>query len=94
MIREYWNSFVNFMPYPSRELRRFGALIMGSGMSLCMTELGIGLGSLAVIIGIAAGLIGIVMVSLAYPVYHRILKKEREKIADEILHLTDELMCL
>ena len=44
------------------------------------------------IIGICVGIIGIVLVSLAYPVYNRTLKKEREKIAPEILRLTDELM--
>ena len=31
-------------------------------------------------------------VSLAYPLYNRVLKQEREKIAPEILRLTDELL--
>ena len=73
----------------------FSAVIMGSGRSLVMTELGkaLGLGGgAAMIVGIAAGLAGIVLVSLAYPVYCRILKKEREKLAPEIIRLTDELM--
>ena len=70
-----------------------GALIMGIGMSLVMTEIGAALGTmLSMIIGICVGIIGIVLVSLAYPVYNRTLKKEREKIAPEILRLTDELM--
>jgi uncharacterized membrane protein YccF (DUF307 family) len=69
-----------------------GALILGTGMSLCMTELGAALGNLAMVIGIAVGLVGMVPVALAYPIYNRILKKEREKIAPEILRLTDELM--
>ena len=71
------------------------AVIMGSGRSLVMTELGkaLGLGGgAAMIVGIAAGLAGIVLVSLAYPVYCRILKKKREKLAPEIIRLTDELM--
>ena len=42
--------------------------------------------------GIAVGIIGIVLVCLAYPIYNRIVKKEREKIAPEIIRLTDELM--
>lgn len=73
-----------------------GALILGFGMSLIMTvELGAFLGmteSVAVTVGIIVGIVGIVLVSLAYPLYNSILKKEREKIAPEILRLTDELM--
>ena len=70
-----------------------GALIMGIGMSLVMTDIGAVLGTvLAMIIGISIGVIGIVLVCLAYPIYNRTLKKEREKIAPEILRLTDELM--
>ena len=34
----------------------------------------------------------IILVVLAYPVYSKVLKNEREKIAPEILKLTDELM--
>lgn len=70
-----------------------GALIMGIGMSLVMTDIGAVLGTvLAMIIGIIIGVVGIFLVCLAYPIYNRTLKKEREKIAPEILRLTDELM--
>ena len=69
-----------------------GALIMGTGMSLAMTEIGVALGSLAMIIGIVVGVVGMVLVALAYPLYNRVLKKQREKIAPEILRLTDELL--
>lgn len=69
-----------------------GALILGTGMSLCMTDIGSLLGSLAMVIGIIIGLAGIVLVSLAYPVYNRVLKRERERIAPEVLRLTDELL--
>ena len=69
-----------------------GALILGTGMSLCMTELGTALGRLAIIIGVAVGLVGIVLVSVAYPLYNRVLKTQREKIAFEILRLSDELL--
>lgn len=63
-----------------------GALILGTGMSMCMvwTEL--------FVLGIIAGVIGIVVVSAAYPLYSYVTKKEREKIAPEIIRLTDELM--
>ena len=72
-----------------------GALIMGTGMSLVMTNLGEILGSLANLampIGITLGVVGMVLVALAYPLYNRITQKERERIAPEILRLTDELM--
>ena len=72
-----------------------GALILGMGMSLAMTDIGkiIGLfGGMAMLIGILIGIIGIVLVSVAYPIYNFIIKKEREKIAPEIIRLTDELM--
>ena len=62
------------------------AIIMGCGMSLVMTDIG------AVIGKVPAMVIGIVLVCLLYPIYNRTLKKEREKIASEILRLTDELM--
>ena len=69
-----------------------GALILGTGMSLILTELGASLGSLAMIIGIMVGIAGLVLVALAYPLYIRTLKKERERIAPEILRMTDELL--
>lgn len=72
-----------------------GALILGIGMSLAMTEIGmiVGLtGIPAMLVGSMIGMIGIVLVCIAYPVYQRILKKERQKIAPEIIRLTDELM--
>lgn len=69
-----------------------GALVMGLGMSLCMTDLGSALGESAMIIGIVIGIVGMVPVALAYPVYNRILRRERERIAPEILRLTEELL--
>ena len=69
-----------------------GTLILGTGMSLCMTELGAALGHLAMVIGILVGLFGLVMVALAYPVYNIVLRKERQRIAPEILRLSEELL--
>ena len=72
-----------------------GALILGIGMSLAMTNLSELLGSyreLGMIVGIITGMVGIAFVCLAYPLYNRILKKERNRIAPEILRLSDELM--
>lgn len=69
-----------------------GALILGSGMSLFMTELGAPLGRLSMVVGIGAGLVGLVLVALAYPVYNRVLKNQRQRIAPQILRLTEELL--
>ena len=69
-----------------------GALILGTGMSLCMTELSVFLGDAAMIVGIPVGIAGMVLMALAYPIYSRILKRNREKIAPEILRLSEELL--
>ena len=72
-----------------------GALVLGTGMSLAMTEIGavIGLdGTLSMLFGILLGLVGIILISLAYPVYNRVVQKERARIAPEIIRLTDDLM--
>jgi len=72
-----------------------GALILGSGMSLIMTDLGniLGMQGIAnMIVGIVVGTIGLILVALAYPVYQKSLKKEREKMAPEILRMTEELI--
>lgn len=64
-----------------------GALVLGIGMCCTMVWQ-----SSLFIPGIVIGVAGITLVSIAYPIYNRTLKKEREKIAPEILRLTDELM--
>ena len=70
-----------------------GTLIMGIGMSLILTDIGVMLGTvLSIIIGVSLGIVGIILVCLAYPIYNHTLTKEREKIAPEIIRLTDELM--
>ncbi len=70
-----------------------GALIMGLGMSIFMTDIGAVFGSvLSMLMGIVVGIVGIVFISLAYPTYNRTLKIERERIAPEVLRLSDELM--
>ena len=70
-----------------------GALILGAGMSLVMTDIGkiIGLSN-ALLPGIIAGVIGIIPVALAYPAYKLILAKERRRIAPQILSLSEELL--
>jgi uncharacterized membrane protein YccF (DUF307 family) len=69
-----------------------GTLVLGTGMSLAMTDLAAAMGSLAMLLGILVGVVGLILIALAYPVYNRVLKKERQRIAPQILRLTDELM--
>ena len=70
-----------------------GALLLGCGMSLVMTDIGAAIGMAnTLILGIVIGILGLIPVTLAYPTYNRVLKKERQRIAPEILRLSDELM--
>ena len=69
-----------------------GTLILGTGMSFCMTDIGAALGSLAMILGVIVGLAGVILVALAYPIYSKTLQIERKKIAPEILQLTEDLL--
>lgn len=62
-----------------------GALTFGTGMSCCMVWN-------KILAGIIIGCIGIILMSVTYPLYNFILKKERKRIAPQILALTDELL--
>ena len=63
------------------------SLILGIGMCFTMVW-----GGWLFIPGIVIGTVGIVGVSMAYPMYTKVTKRERERIAPEILRLTDELL--
>ena len=72
-----------------------GALTLGFGMSLIMTDFAeiLGFGeAMAMVIGIPVGVVGGILASLAYPVYNAIVKSKRKKLAPEIIRLADELM--
>ena len=64
-----------------------GTLILGLGMCCVMVWQ-----ITWFVPGILIGLLGIAVLAIAYPVYLQVTKKEREKIAPEILRLTDELL--
>ena len=64
-----------------------GTLLLGIGMCCCMVWQ-----NAWFIPGIIVGVIGIAILAVAYPLYNRVTRKEREKIAPEIIRLTDELM--
>lgn len=72
-----------------------GALLFGTGMSLVTTDLGAKIGfmqELNMIFGIVVGIAGLTGICLAYPIYNRVVKEERKKIASKVLELTEELM--
>ena len=72
-----------------------GTLVLGMGMSLAMTKIGSMIGleeQLSFLLGIAIGVLGGILVGLAWPVYQWVTRHERKRIAPEILRLTDELM--
>lgn len=63
-----------------------GTLLFGTGLSfvLALTQ--------NFVPGIIIGVVGMIVLASALPAYMHITKKEREKVADEILKLTEELM--
>lgn len=64
-----------------------GCLLLGIGM--CCTLVW---STVWFVPGIIIGVLGIGIMAVAYPVYNHVTEKEREKIAPEIIRLTDELM--
>lgn len=66
-----------------------GTLLLGIGMCCCMVW---GESLVVFVVGIVVGVVGIIGISLAYPMYTRMTKKQRERIAPEVLKLTEELM--
>lgn len=69
------------------------ALVMGSGMSLTMTNIGEKIGiENAMMSGIVIGVIGMFMAIINYPVYKKVLNSRKQKYADEILALSEKIM--
>lgn len=65
-----------------------GSLLLGVGMCCTMvwnTSIGMFVG------GVLIGLIGLVILGVAYPIYKKVTANERAKIADQIIALSDEL---
>ena len=69
------------------------AIIMGSGMSLVMTDIGATVGIAEPMFpGIIIGIIGMFMAIINYPIYKGILGARRKKYADKIIALSDKIM--
>lgn len=70
-----------------------GAMIMGSGMSLVMTDIGTTIGMEHVEVpGITIGVIGMLMAIINYPIYKKILASRRKKYASQIIGLSNKIM--
>ncbi len=81
---------------PAIVLGIVGILILGLGMSTVMTTFADGFVSRLGIdknaLGIAVGIVGMILAALAYPTYTAILSHERKKVAPRIMELSDRLM--
>ena len=63
-----------------------GSLLLGIGMCCTMVW-----GATLFVLGIVVGIPGIALMAVAYPMYKKITKKQREKIAEQVLALSEEL---
>lgn len=69
------------------------AVVMGCGMSLCMTDIGayVGLAD-AMIPGIIIGCAGMLLALLTYPIYKGIMKSRKKKYAGRIIELSEKIL--
>lgn len=69
------------------------AIVMGSGMSLVMTDISETVGiQNPMLYGIVIGVVGVFMAIINYPIYKGILSSRRKKYADKIIALSDRIM--
>lgn len=70
-----------------------GAVVMGSGMSLVMTDIGekIGIAD-GMIPGIVIGVVGMLIALINYPIYKKMLNGRRKKYADQVIALSEKIM--
>jgi len=66
------------------------ALVLGTGMSLALKVIGDG-SNLWFILGIVIGVVGIIGVSINYPIYRKMLEKGKKKYGNDILELAKEI---
>lgn len=64
-----------------------GVLVFGTGMSMTMV-----FAPGWFVSGIVIGVLGMIVLGMAYPLYTLVLKKERTRVAPEILRLSGELL--
>lgn len=70
-----------------------GALVMGSGMSFMMTDIGETLGlANTTVPAVVIGIIGMLMTIVNYPIFKTMLSFRKVKYADKILSLSEKMM--
>lgn len=70
-----------------------GAIIMGCGMSLVMTDIGADIGVENVMApGIVIGIIGLLIAVFNYPIYKHILKGRKNKYSSQIIELSEKII--
>ncbi len=70
-----------------------GAIIMGGGMSLIMTDIAEMIGMAEPMLpGIIIGLVGMLMAIINYPIYKGFLGSRKKKYAEQILKLSDKVL--
>ena len=66
------------------------SLILGTGMSLCIGAIGDGT-TLSMIIGVIVGIVGLVGCGINYPIYKKMLEKNKQKYGSDIIRLAKEI---
>jgi len=66
-----------------------GVLIFGLGLCLAMQVIGSGI--FAIALGVLLGIVGMVSMIVAYPIYRKVFTNAKTKYAPRILELTAEL---
>lgn len=64
-----------------------GVVVFGAGLSLAMVW-----ADTMLVLGSVVGFVGMVLIASGLPIYRIVTKKQREKIAPQILALSEELM--
>ena len=64
-------------------------LVFGTGMCLAMQVIGKGLAG--IVLGVAAGILGLIGCGVNYPIYKKMLEKGKAKYAYEIVELARQI---
>ncbi len=84
-LRNLHKSIVNTATAVSLSVGIVGTLVFGTGMALVMEFS-------QLVIGVIVSAVGLIPVSLAFPVYELVLESEKKKHGGEILRLSNELL--